>query len=77
MAGAGGLLRNSSGDWLSGFSLHLGISSNNMAKLAAVRQGLILAWDMGFRFIHLELDSMTVVTWLNTTSESYPTNILP
>ena len=43
LAGAGGLLRNSSGDWLSGFSLHLGISSNNMAELAAVHQGLILA----------------------------------
>ena len=77
LARAGGLLRNSSGDWLSSFSLHLDISLNNMAELAAVCQGLILAWDMGFRFIHLELDSMTVVTWLNTTSESYPTNILP
>ena len=66
-----------SGEWISGFSLCLGLTSNNMAELAAVRQGLILAWDMGFKFIHLELDSMTVFTWLNATSDSYPTNILP
>ena len=77
MAGAGGLLRNNSGEWILGFSFHLGITSNNMAELAAVRQGLILAWDMGFKFIHLELDSMTVLTWLNSTLDSYPTNILP
>ena len=64
-------------EWISGFSLRLGLTSNNMAELAAVRQGLLVAWDMGFKFIHLELDSMTVFTWLNATSDSYPTNILP
>ena len=77
LAGARGLLRNSSGEWISGFSLHLGLTSNNMAELAVVHQDLILAWDMGFKFIHLELDSMTVFTWLNATTDSYPTNILP
>ena len=77
LAGAGGLLRNSLSEWISGFSLHLGLTSNNMAELAVVRQGLIIAWDMGFKFIHLELNSMTVFTWLNATSNSYPTNILP
>ena len=77
LAGAGGLLRNSSGEWISGFSLHLGITSNNMAELAAVCQGLILAWDMGIKVIHLELDSMTIPTWLTATSDSYPTNVSP
>ena len=77
LAGAGGLLRNSSGEWISGFSLYLGLTSNNMAELAAIRRGLILAWDMGFKFIHLELDSMTVFTWLIATTDSYPTNMLP
>ena len=71
LAGVRGLLRNSSGEWISGFSLHLGITSNNMVELAVVRQGLILAWDMGFKFIHLELDSMTILTWLTATSDSY------
>ena len=37
LAGAGGILRNHSSEWISGFSLHLGLTSNNMAKLAVVR----------------------------------------
>ena len=36
LAGAGGILRDHSGVWISGFSLHLGLASNNMAELAAV-----------------------------------------
>ena len=32
---------------------------------------------MGFKFIHLELDSMTILTWLTATLDSYPTNVLP
>ena len=61
LASAGGILRNHMGNWLAVFSLHLDIASNNMAELATVRQGLALAWDMGFKFIQLELDSITVV----------------
>ena len=37
MVGAGGLLRDSSGFWISRFSLNLGIATNNVAELAAVR----------------------------------------
>ena len=43
LAGVGGILRNHMGNWLAGFSLHLGIASNNTAELAVVRQGLALA----------------------------------
>ena len=38
LVGASGLLRNSSGDWISGFSLHMGITSNNIAELGVVCQ---------------------------------------
>ena len=76
LAGAGGLLRDGLGEWISGFSLHLGLASNNMAELAALRQGLIIAWDMGFKFIHLELDSMIVLTWLVEKKDTYPINML-
>ena len=62
LAGASGLLRNCSGSWVSGFSLNMGIASNNIAKLGAIRQDLILAWDLGFKFIHLEIDSMAVLS---------------
>ena len=62
LAGVGRLLHNSSGDWISGFSLHMGITSNNIAELGVDRQGLLLAWNLGFKFIHLEIDSMTVLS---------------
>ena len=48
-----------------------------MAELVAVWQGLKLAWDMGFKFIHLELDSMTVLNWLIEKTANFPTNIMP
>ena len=35
-----------------------------MAELAAAQQGLALAWDMGFKYIQLELDSSVVLMWL-------------
>ena len=60
MPKAGGLLRDSFGRWILGFSLNLGITSNNVAELEAVRQGLQLAWDLEFKFIHLEIDSMII-----------------
>lgn len=40
MAGTGGLIHNSSGDWIFGFSLNMEFAMNNMAELGAVRQGL-------------------------------------
>ena len=69
MAGASGLLRNCSGSWVSGFSLNVGIASNNIAKLGANCQGLILAGDLDFKFIYLEIDSMTVLSYLTTTND--------
>ena len=61
LAELGGILRDHSGVWILRFSLHLGLASNNMAELAAVQQGLALAWDMGFKFIQLEIDSSVVL----------------
>lgn len=43
MASVRGLLRDSSGFWISGFSLKMGIVTNNIAKSEVVRQGLLLA----------------------------------
>jgi len=48
-----------------------------MAKLAAVRQGLAIAWDMGFKFIQLEIDSSVVLSWIKDKIATYPTNIMP
>ena len=42
-AGARRVLRDHKGQWISGFSLRGGFATNNMAELAAVRQGLEMA----------------------------------
>ena len=77
LAGAGRVLRDYRGRWIAGFSLHVGLTTNNMAELAAVRQGLEMAWNMGFKFLHLELDSKVVLSWLTNTNVNYPTNMMP
>ena len=70
-------MRDHLGQWISGFSLHVDLATNNMAELAAVRQGLAMAWTMGFKYIQLELDSRVVLTWLTNHNASYPTNMMP
>ena len=77
IAGARGILRDHSGGWISGFSLNLGLTSNNMGKLAAVWQDLSMALNMRFKFIQLELDSSVVLSWLTNKNASYPTNMMP
>ena len=63
--------------WISGFSLHVGLATNNMVELAVARQGLAMAWTMGFKYIQLELDYKVVLTWLTNHNASYPTNMIP
>ena len=63
IAGVGRILRDHLGHWIASFSLQLGIATNNTAELAAVRQGLDMAWQLGFKFIRLETDSNVVLTW--------------
>ena len=72
VAGAGGLLCNSAGAWVSGFSLNMGIASNNISQLGAVCQGLILAWDLDFKFIYIKIDSMTVLSQVTTNDNISP-----
>ena len=33
-----------------------------------------MAWNMGFKFLQLELDSKVVLTWLTNNNINYPTN---
>ncbi|KAK2382454.1 TMV resistance protein N [Trifolium repens] len=52
-AGCGGLLRNSNGQWLGGFSRHLGTCNAYIAELWGVLDGLKLAYERGFKKIEL------------------------
>ncbi|KAL5794800.1 hypothetical protein ACOSP7_003394 [Xanthoceras sorbifolium] len=58
---AGGLLRNSRGVWLGGFSSNKGIGSVIEAKLWAALKGLHLAWSSSFKNVILESDYVDIV----------------
>ena len=77
LACAGGVLRDHWDWWISSFSLHVGLATNNMAEMVAVRQGLEMAWNMGSKYLQLEMDSKVVLTWLTNTCVNYPTNMMP
>jgi L1 cell adhesion molecule like protein len=66
VAGCGGLLRNSNGQWLGGFSHHLGSCNAYLAELWGVLDGLKLAYDRGFKKIALHIDSYVVVQTLQS-----------
>ena len=76
LAGARGIFRDFSGNWVSGFSLRLGLASNNIAKLWAIRQGPMLAWDLDFKFNQLETDSTMIISWLTINGNLSP-DIVP
>ncbi|XP_022994098.1 uncharacterized protein LOC111489926 [Cucurbita maxima] len=61
LSGAGGLIRAADGKWLMGFQACLGFCSNNVAKMQALRLGLLLAWGLGFRDVQCSVDSKVVV----------------
>ena len=46
-AGGGGLIRDSSGNWVKGFSRSIGRATSMVAEFWALRDGLILASQLG------------------------------
>ncbi|BBH09066.1 hypothetical protein Prudu_021464 [Prunus dulcis] len=59
--GAGGVLRNSSGDWISGFAVNLGKGQILEAELWGLFFGLKLAMDKEINNLVVELDSALAV----------------
>ncbi|KAH9666802.1 putative ribonuclease H protein [Citrus sinensis] len=59
-AGAGGVIQDSVGHWISGFCMRIGESSVLMAELWGLYQGLILAWDVGIKRLLVEVDSLCI-----------------
>lgn len=60
-AGFSGLLRDSNGIWIHGFSGSCGTTSNIFAELSTIWVGLQLATDIGHKFIIFEFDSKNVM----------------
>lgn len=60
-AGMGGVIRNTNGDWLWGFTSYLGHQDNLFAELMAMNKGLLLAWDQGYRQVVCYSDSLLAI----------------
>jgi ribonuclease HI len=61
VAGCGGIIRGSHGEWLGGFAKCVGLCSAFVAELWGVYEGLRYAHRLGFRRVELHIDSETVV----------------
>ncbi|CAN1848388.1 Putative ribonuclease H protein At1g65750 [Linum perenne] len=60
-ATGGGIIRNSHGAKLAAFAANFGRCSIMRAELRAATLGLSLAWDMGFRQVNIQLDSIAAI----------------
>lgn len=58
---AGGVCKDELGGWLCGFMNANQGASAFVAKAVALRDGLQLAWDKGFRWIECEVDNLDLV----------------
>ena len=65
-AGGGGVLRDSSGNFIFGFSKFFGSCSNNEAELRAVVEGITICKQLGHVGIDIECDSDVVVSWIRS-----------
>ena len=65
-AGGGGIIRDSQGNWIKGYSRSIGFTTSNIAELWALRDGLNLAIQLGLQQIEVELDAKVIVDLLNS-----------
>ncbi|KAK8493976.1 hypothetical protein V6N11_050854 [Hibiscus sabdariffa] len=61
----GGLVRNTEGDWIVGFTKTTGISNILHIELWALYEGLKLSWDFGFERLIVYSDCRQAVELLN------------
>ncbi|KAK0595722.1 hypothetical protein LWI29_009351 [Acer saccharum] len=69
MISAGGVLRDHWKCWLRGFVTNKGVGSVMEAELWGLYEGLLLAWNAGFRKVLVESDSLHVVQLMHTASK--------
>ncbi|XP_026416488.1 uncharacterized protein LOC113311918 [Papaver somniferum] len=60
-AGVGGVMRDSEGQFLACFANHIYRNGNIVAEIQAIRQGLLLAIQLGYSFVEVESDSAYTV----------------
>ena len=72
-AGGGGLLRDSNGAWVQGFSRLIGSSNVLLAELWALRDGLTMASNLNIEKLIIHMDASEVI---NLLSKPFSTNQL-
>ncbi|CAL1408886.1 unnamed protein product [Linum trigynum] len=65
-AGAGGVIRDSSRQWVSGFVANIGTTSAAQAELWAFSYGLDLAWNTGCMHLNVESDSCLAIQLISS-----------
>ena len=70
LASVGGLLCDSHGRWVHGFSIGLGITNNITIELKGLLEGLNLAIQLHITHLVVQLDALVVVNLLNSRSYS-------
>ena len=64
-AGGGGIIRDCHSDWVKGYSRSIGYTTSVLAKWWALRDGLILAIQLGINQLDVELDAKVIMDLLN------------
>ena len=68
----GGIIRDHWGKWIGGFSFNIGITYSIMAELWAIREGLKFAWNNGYKYINLQVDSKLAHNWITNLNSLFP-----
>ncbi|KAL5830806.1 hypothetical protein ACOSQ4_016160 [Xanthoceras sorbifolium] len=71
---AGGVLRDQNRRWIKGFPVYKGIGNNIESEFWAIVEGMIMAWDDGYRRVQEEFDSLEAVSLVKEDSPPYPDN---
>lgn len=73
-AGGGGLIRDSQGQWVKGHMRNIGVATTITAEFWALRDGLVLASQLGVTQLLVELNAKIIVDLVlsrKTTNSSY------
>ena len=68
--GGGGIIRDSDGKWMKGFARSIGFTTSITAEFWALRDGLLLADQIGVQNLEIELDAKVVVELVQSKNPS-------
>ncbi|KAL3528720.1 hypothetical protein ACH5RR_008042 [Cinchona calisaya] len=69
--GGGGLLRNDQGLWIFGFAMNIGELTSLVAELWAIWKGLQISWDLNFKHLEIESNSILGVQIIQEAAEDH------